>query len=372
MAKALCGKNKKIFFPALLVPFLRIDCQCVSCFLALSFRAFCGAGQPRAPVFFVALPSVRAGLPVGGRAGAFASSGEHRCAREGGKESLRGGTGVFPAGHACVPRPLSVAVQAGLSRTCADAWAAVKNEQDMLQKTEGIVLRTLKYGDASVIVHLYTRQAGRAAFVLAVPRSRRSSLRPAIFQPLAVVEVVADVRPVSDIYKVKEAKVMRPFASLPCHPVKAAIVLFLAEFLCHALQGEGENRPLYDYVVHSLLWLDECRGSFANFHLVFLMRLTRFLGLYPNVGGYRPGCYFDLQGACFTSSPPPEHSHFLGPEEASRLTTLLRMNYETMHLFSLSRRERGRCLALLNEYYSLHLPGFPPLKSLDVLHELFS
>ena len=131
---------------------------------------------------------------------------------------------MFPAGHACVPRPLSVAVQAGLSRACADAWAAVKNEQDMLQKTEGIVLRTLKYGDASVIVHLYTRQAGRAAFVLAVPRSRRSSLRPAIFQPLAVVEVVADVRPVSDIYKVREAKVVRPFASLPCHPVKAAIV----------------------------------------------------------------------------------------------------------------------------------------------------
>ena len=105
MAKALCGKNKKIFFPALLVPFLRLDCQCVSCILALSFRAFCGAGQPRAPVFFVALPSVRAGLPVGGRAGAFASSGEHRCARLPVSLPLAPGTGPSATGRTCATPP---------------------------------------------------------------------------------------------------------------------------------------------------------------------------------------------------------------------------------------------------------------------------
>ena len=50
---------------------------------------------------------------------------------------------------------------------------------------------------------------------------------------------------------------------------------------------------------------------------------------------------------------------------------LMRMNYETMHLFAMSRTERNRCLEIILRYYRLHLPGFPELKSPDVLRELF-
>lgn len=101
------------------------------------------------------------------------------------------------------------------------------------------------------------------------------------------------------------------------------------------------------------------------------MRLSRFLGLYPNLEDYHSGDYFDLQNACFTPLRPQLHSDYIGQEEASRLTGLMRMNYETMHLFAMSRTERARCLAIMNEYYRLHLPDFPVLKSLEVLKELF-
>ena len=86
---------------------------------------------------------------------------------------------------------------------------------------------------------------------------------------------------------------------------------------------------------------------------------------------YHSGDYFDLQNACFTPLRPQLHSDYIGQEEASRLTGLMRMNYETMHLFAMSRTERARCLAIMNEYYRLHLPDFPVLKSLEVLKELF-
>lgn len=49
----------------------------------------------------------------------------------------------------------------------------------------------------------------------------------------------------------------------------------------------------------------------------------------------------------------------------------MRMNYDTMHLFAMSRVERMRCLTVIEQYYRLHLPDFPELKSLDVLKELF-
>ena len=113
-----------------------------------------------------------------------------------------------------------------------------------------------------------------------------------------------------------------------------------------------------------------CETSFANFHLVFLMRLSRFLGLYPNVEEYSSSDYFDLLNACFVSSQP-YHGMFVRPEEASHIRTLMRMNYETMHLFAMNRMERNRCLDIINEYYRLHLPDFPELKSLPVLQELF-
>ena len=225
----------------------------------------------------------------------------------------------------------------------------------MLQKTKGIVLHTLKYNDTSIIVDMYTELSGRTSFLVPVPRSRKAAVKSVLFQPLSFIEFEADYRPNATLY----------------HPYKSSMALFLAEFLYRAIREEAENRPLFAYLQHSVIWLDECREGFANFHLVFLMRLSRFLGLYPNLEDYHNGDYFDLLNACFTSSRPQLHSSYINPEESGRLRQLMRMNYETMHLFGMSRAERTRCLTIMNDYYRLHLPDFPALKSLDVLKELF-
>lgn len=241
----------------------------------------------------------------------------------------------------------------------------------MLQKTVGIVLRTLKYNDTTNIVEMYTELSGRTSFQVSVPRSRKAIVKSILFQPLSLIEFEADYRPNSTLHKIKEAKSFYPFSSMPYDPYKSSIALFLAEFLYRAIREEAENRPLFTYLIHSITWLDECNEGFANFHLVFLMRLSRFLGLYPNLEDYHEGDYFDMLNACFTSFRPQLHSSYINPQEASRLIRLMRMNYDTMHLFSMSRMERSRCLIIINEYYRLHLPDFPILKSLEVLRELF-
>lgn len=241
----------------------------------------------------------------------------------------------------------------------------------MLQKTVGIVLHTLKYNDTSNIVEMYTELSGRASFLVNVPRSRKAAVKPVLFQPLSLIEFEADFRPNASLYRIKEAKSFYPFSSIPYDPFKSAMALFLAEFLYRAIREEAENRPLFAYLQHSVIWLDTCREGYANFHLVFLMRLSRFLGLYPNLDDYHEGAYFDMLNACFTSLRPQLHSSYIQPEESARLLRLMRMNYETMHLFAMNRAERGRCLNIINEYYRLHLPDFPVLKSLAVLQELF-
>ena len=241
----------------------------------------------------------------------------------------------------------------------------------MYQKIRGVVLHSLKYNDTSNIVDIYTDQIGRTSFIMKVSHSKKTGVQSVLFQPLALIEVEADIRPNSNLHKIREAKSLFPFSSLPYHPYKSSIAMFLAEFLYRALKEEAPNEALFAYLLHSIRWLDECENrSFANFHLVFLMRLSRFLGLYPNVDDYTSNCYFDMLNACFTPLMPNSGS-FLKPDEAARIRLLLRMNYETMHLFGMSRAERNRCLTVINDYYRLHIPDFPILKSLDVLKELF-
>ncbi|MDL2212523.1 DNA repair protein RecO [Bacteroides sp. OttesenSCG-928-D19] len=241
----------------------------------------------------------------------------------------------------------------------------------MLQKNRGIVLHVLKYSDTTNIVDIYTEQCGRASYLTSAIRSRKSAAKPALFQPLAILEFEAGARSGGSLCRIKEAKSVYPFGSIPYDPYKSAIALFLAEFLYKAVREEAENKPLFAYLQHSIVWLDACTGSFANFHLVFLMRLSRFLGLYPNLEDYSRGDYFDLQNACFTPLKPLTHSHYIKGEEAYRLTQLMRMRYETMHLFAMNRAERNRCLEIMSDYYQLHIPGFRELKSLEVLRELF-
>lgn len=220
------------------------------------------------------------------------------------------------------------------------------------------------------IVDVYSKLSGRASFLIRVSRSRKSNVKSVLFQPLSFVEIEADFRAKSSIYPIRNAKTWIPFQSIPYDPYKSAMALFLSEFLYRALKEEEGNEPLFAYLEHSILWLDTCQTNFSNFHLVFLMRLSRFLGLYPNLAHYRKGSYFDMLNAQF-SSTLPTHASFLSAEESARVPLLMRMNYETMHIVRMNRNQRDRCLTLINDYYRLHLPDFPVLKSLDVLKAIF-
>ena len=241
----------------------------------------------------------------------------------------------------------------------------------MLTKTQALVLHALKYGESRMIIDMFTREQGRLSFIVNVPKTQKGRLKKQLFQPLTLLDVEADIRPKAQLQKLRDARLLRPFTSIPFHPHKLSMSLFIAEFLYHALRGEQQNAPLFDYIENSISWLDGREEHFANFHLVFLMRLSRFLGFYPNLDDYTPGCYFDLRASVFELSVPVHHD-YLPPQEAEKLQLMMRMDYPTMHLYRLSRQDRQRLLELALTYYRLHLPDFPELRSLSVLEELYA
>ena len=254
--------------------------------------------------------------------------------------------------------------------------------------TKAIVLHTLKYGDASVIVDMLTQAKGRVSFFVNIPKTSKGRFKKQYFQPLTILDVTYDHRERTSLQRLRDVRIATPFTSLPFDPIKLSISLFLAEFLYNVTRDEQSNIPLYQYVENSLLWLDGTQRSCANFHLVFMMRLSRFIGFYPNLEGQgsrsltlnpsargegslesRGGLFFDLREASFVTAPPT-HPDFLEPAEAELIHTLMRMDYNTMHLFHLSRAERNRFTDLLLQYYRVHIPQMPELHSLSVVREI--
>jgi len=240
-----------------------------------------------------------------------------------------------------------------------------------METMHGIVLRTLRYNDTSVIVDMFTDVYGYMSFLVRQSKARRRNTASAFWQPLSMLEFQADIRSSSALPRPSDVRFYLKYTNVPLSPVKTSIFLFIAEFLSVSLREEKKNIPLYTYIESSLQWFDEARfpTAIANFHLVFLMHMCRFIGIYPNFEN--PSVYFDLISGTYQSFQPV-HPHFLKDSEALILPLLFRMNYYTSHLFKLSSGQRHRIIEVLNDFYSIHLPNFPKLRSLEVLHAVFS
>ena len=242
----------------------------------------------------------------------------------------------------------------------------------MIETTQGIVLHYNRYNDDSAIVDTFTLSHGSVAFLVRDRRGqRKGGLHTTLLRPLNIVELVFDYRSSASLQRIQELHIAHCYTSLPYHPIKETVALFLSEFLHGALRSEVQNPDLYHYLLYSLQWLDAAHDGLANFHVAFLIRLTHYLGFWPNIKGRESLPYFDLRDGIATDTEPL-HNAFLKGEEAAVLPKLLRMNLRNMHKFCLSRQQRNRIVDVLMLYYQLHVPEFRNLKSLGVLREVLS
>lgn len=240
----------------------------------------------------------------------------------------------------------------------------------MLLKTCGIVLSNVRYNDKYCIAHIYTEQKGRVAYI--VPKSNRKSSKIAsnLFSPLAIIELEAEHLPSREIQRIKEVRNIYPFQTIYQNISKTSVLFFLSDFLSKVLKDSNDPALIYQFIRESIHVLDISERGIANFHLVFMLRLIRFLGFDPNLENYHPGCYFDLMAGEFTANVP-FHRHYIDKEESMVLSRLTRINYGNMHRFAFGRNDRNQIVSQILEYYRLHVQNFSELKSLDVLHELF-
>lgn len=239
----------------------------------------------------------------------------------------------------------------------------------MESKTRGIVLRTVKINDNKLIVDFLSREEGRVSAVWKVTTSRTSKVRRQYFQPMTILSANLERSPRQQMARIKEAHIAQPYSSIFLDGSKLAITFFLAEFLNYATRSMHGDAPLYDFVEQSLTWLDTSSRGVANFHLMFMVRMSLFLGFQPDMSSYEEGALFDLREGIFCTSAPL-HSDFINADDAKKMQILMRMSPSNLHLFPLSRNERNRIIDITLTYYRLHIPQFGEMKTLEVLREL--
>lgn len=239
----------------------------------------------------------------------------------------------------------------------------------MYKHSKAIVLYASKY-PRGYIVHCYMREFGRLSCVVNDVKSKRSPFRKVLLQPLSLVDVVLSADSNNALPRLRESCTSYVYASIPYDFYKNTISIFLAEFLSKVLREEQQDATLFDFIDSSFRFFDMTEKTTANFHIAFLLQLSYFLGIAPNMEESHLA-YFDMLEARFVSQKPL-HNHFLFAEEKNFFSQLMRMNYQNMSKFSFSHSERVKILSQIIEYYQIHLGKFGSLRSLEVLQEVFA
>ena len=240
----------------------------------------------------------------------------------------------------------------------------------MLVKTRGIVLHTTAYNDKYAIVHIYTESFGRASYIIPRNKSKKSNLSRALFIPLSVVEMDANHLNKRDLHRIKEIKLCFQQTEVFNNPVKNVLALFLAEVLFRIVKETEPSPQLFGFLYKSISLLEITNSGIANFHIVFLLQLLNYLGIFPNSESVKDSLYFDMLNGVFTNIRPT-HPHYLQQAESEVFGRLLRISFENMSLYTFSRHERVAIVNRIIEYYRLHLPDFPEIKSISVMQSLF-
>ena len=236
----------------------------------------------------------------------------------------------------------------------------------MLYSTRGIVFHTVPYSDSRVIAKIYTRDFGLLSFIVSVSRSKSGKIKSPLLQPLTQVDLRIEKKEKSTLHSVRDITLAIPYTQLHTDIVKTTIALFTAEVLYKSVREEEKNEALYTYIASSLMALDIAHEGVANFHLVFMMHLARFLGFYPLENEAGPGSVFDLTNGVFVSGTP-NHFNFLDPVESRLFEEIFHSDFEHMHELQLNGEKRRIAVNAIIRYYEAHIPGVPKIVSHEVL-----
>ena len=240
----------------------------------------------------------------------------------------------------------------------------------MLLSTPALVLHTTEYSETSVIAKVFTRQLGVRSYILKGVRKGGGRTKRNLLQPLSYLDMVVYVNPKTTLNYVKELTPHTPtFTHSDTQAINNAVVFFMTELLYKTLREEEPDQQLFDYIVNAL---DELKGShtstYVHMPLFFLLRMTRYLGLWPRDNYSLLEPLFDLQEGCFKAAGATT----IDPGSSRLLHDYLQCLEQGSESPRASLDQRTDLMNRLIEYLQLHLDGFKNFNSHEILHTILN
>ena len=237
----------------------------------------------------------------------------------------------------------------------------------MYSKTRIIVLHKTNYSENSIVIQALALDYGKISFLVSAVKGKKSKVGLALFEPLSILDIVANFKDLEKLIRPKEIKLNTPFFDIRSNMGKRMIVLFLSELLNKSIKEPHPDREMLLFIESALKYLEITQESIANFHIVFLKELTRYLGFQPNL---KQGYYFDMEEGVFTDVLP-KSSAYLEGEKKDMFAAMLGTKIDNCYTLNFNSSERKLILDSLIRYYQIHIPGLSNLKSQGVLEALF-
>jgi DNA repair protein RecO (recombination protein O) len=244
----------------------------------------------------------------------------------------------------------------------------------MIQKTRGIVLRTVKYGETSVVVLIYTESFGIQSYLVnGVRTSKKSSAKANHFQPGSILELVVYHNDLKNLQRLREFKWHYLYRQTFFDVRKNAVMLFMVELLQKTIKQPESHPDLYNFIEDAFISLDAADDLVtANFPLFFALHLTAFFGFRINDEYSEKNNILDLREGNYVQAPP-SHPYFLEGESARITSQLLKtMIPDELHQFSLNHVIRRQLLEAYMIFFALHIQDFGNMRTLPVLQEIIS
>jgi len=239
----------------------------------------------------------------------------------------------------------------------------------MLHKTRGIVFKTTDYGESSVIVQVFTEKFGLQSYMVNGAKKPKAKIARNMLQPLHLLDMVVYHKNTGNVQRIAELKNSPALQTIPYDVIKSCVAMFLNEVLYKAVRQQSADENLFGFVFSAIEWLDHQTAGLANFHLLFLIQLTRYIGFYPDRYLAGDADYFDLKNGVFCRYKP-DSTLYLSPPHTQNFTALLQCSFENILQLKLSNDDRRYLIQKLLEYYTLHIEGFGNIRSHEVLEEV--
>jgi DNA repair protein RecO (recombination protein O) len=240
----------------------------------------------------------------------------------------------------------------------------------MLHTTRGIVLHSVKFSETSVIAKIYTEAFGLKSYMFKGVYKPRARVRANMLQHLNLLELVTDNREYRGIQNVREIRIEHPYKTIPFDVLKSTVALFINEMLYRSIRHEEKDPALFDFIRSSMIWYDDTGTKAVNFHLWFVVHLSRFLGFYPgNID--TGGTIFNLAEGKFQGDIPL-HEFFIKAPASDYLRHLINCQPEAIAEMKIPHIHRAELTEQMIRFYKLHMHDFGDIKSREILTEILS